>query len=185
MKVEKCTQGYINNRKKVEFAWLLLFVALGVGIFLTGYFLTHVRANIFTVMAVLMVLPAAKRIVALVVLLPKKGVSRERYVKIAPYAEPGTLYVDYVFTSTEKVMHLDFLLVKNGNVLGVIASSKQDVDYMKKYLKDCVNKVAPGYHVRLFDSDEELITHLNRLTDVEAEAGREKALTEYLHSLAM
>ena len=40
-------------------------------------------------------------------------------------------------------------------------------------------------HVEISIRDEELIAHLNRLTDVEAEAGREKALTEYLHSLAM
>ena len=185
MNVEKCTQGYIPKRKKVEFMWLLLFVALGVAIFLTGYFLTHVRANIFTVMAVLLILPAAKRIVALLVLLPKKGVARGRYEKMESYVESGTLYVDYVFTSTEKIMHLDFLLVKNGNVLGVIASSKQDVGYMKKYLMDCVNKVAPGYHVRLFENDEKLISHLEHLTKAEADAGKEKALLEYLHSLAM
>lgn len=185
MKVEKCTQGYIKKRKEVDLGWLLFFVALGVGIFLAGYFLTHVRANIFTVMSVLMVLPAAKRIVALMVLLPQKGVSRERYLEIAPYTESGTLYVDYVFTSTEKIMHLDFLIVKNGTVFGVIASSRQDVDYMKKYLTDCVNKVAPGYHVRLFKNDEELIAQLNRLTDMEMDSNREKALTEFLHSLAM
>ena len=185
MKIEKCTQGYIKHRKKVDFLWLLLFVVLGVGIFLAGYLITHVRANIFTVMAVLMVLPAANRIVALVVLLPKKGVDGERYEKMCAQELSGTLFVDYVFTSTEKIMHLDFLLVKNGNVLGVIAPSRQDVDYMKKYLTDCVNKVAPGYHLRLFESDEKLIAHLGRLTKAEADPVREKALAEYLHSLAM
>ncbi len=185
MKVEKGTFGYIKNRKKVDCLWLLLFLVLGVGIFLAGYFLTHVRANIFTVLSVLMVLPAAKRVVALVVLVPKKGVSRKRYESLEPLVEEGTLYVDYVFTSTDKIMHLDYLLVKRGNVLGVVAPSHQDVDYMKKYLSDCVNKVAPAYHVRLFDTDEEFISHVKRLTKVETEKSREQALVEYLYSLAM
>lgn len=184
-RIEKGKQGYISSRKKIDFLWLLGFILLGIGIFLAGYFLTHVRANIFTVLAVLMVLPAAKRVVALVVLLPRKGVSRERYEKIQPLVESGTLYVDYVFTSTEKIMHLDFLLIKNGNVMGVIAPSKQDVVYMKKYLADCVHKVAPNYHVKVFKNDEELMHHVERLTQVEAEEGKEKELLEYLHSLAM
>ena len=90
-----------------------------------------------------------------------------------------------VFTSTEKIMHLDFLLVKNGNVLGVIAKSKQDVPYLKQYLTDVVKKTAPSYHVRLFESDEKLISHLQRLTQEEASENSEKTLVDYLHSLAM
>lgn len=43
-----------------------IFVVLGVAIFLTGYLWSGVRANIFTVMAVLLVLPAAKHLVALI-----------------------------------------------------------------------------------------------------------------------
>lgn len=185
MRIEKGKQGYISSRKKIDFLWLMAFVLLGIAIFLTGYFLTHVRANIFTVLAVLMVLPAAKRVVALAVLLPKKGVSRERYEKILPLAEGGTLYTEYVFTSSEKIMHLDFLLIKNGNVLGVTAPSKQDLTYMKKYLTDCVHKVAPDYHVKIFESDKELIHQAERLTQVKAEAGKEEKLLQYLYSLAM
>lgn len=185
MKMEKGAFGYIKKRKQADLLWLLLFVLLGVGIFLVGYFLTHVRANIFTVLSVLMVLPAAKHIVALIVLLPRKGVSKERYEKIRELKENGTLFADYIFTSTEKIMHLDFLLVKNGNVLGVTAASRQDVEYMKKYLADCVKKTASGYHVRIFATDEELISHLQHLTKTEAGEEQEKALLEYLHSLAM
>ena len=160
---EKCTLGYLTKRKKAEILWIVFFVVLGVAIFLTGYLWSGVRANIFTVMAVLLVLPAAKHLVALIAM----------------------LYTDYVFTSTEKIMHLDFLLVKNGNVLGVIAKSKQDVPYLKQYLTDVVKKMAPSYHVRLFESDEKLISHLQRLTQEEASENSEKTLVDYLHSLAM
>jgi hypothetical protein len=152
---------------------------------LIGYFITHVRANIFTVLSVLLVLPAAKRMVSLIVLMPKKGVSPERYERMEAAAGEGILYTDYVFTSTEKIMHLDFLLIKNGNVLGVVAPSKQDRTYLDKYLSDCVHKAAPGYHVRLFENDDEMIRHLERLTQAEPNKEKEKALVGYLHSLAM
>ena len=190
---EKCTLGYLTKRKKAEILWIVFFVVLGVAIFLTGYLWSGVRANIFTVMAVLHtnkvyhknVLPAAKHLVALIAMFRKKGVTKERYDKVKTAAGQAVLYTDYVFTSTEKIMHLDFLLVKNGNVLGVIAKSKQDVPYLKQYLTDVVKKTAPSYHVRLFESDEKLISHLQRLTQEEASENSEKTLVDYLHSLAM
>jgi hypothetical protein len=183
--VDKCEYGYIRNQKKINMIWLFVFVLIGVAIFVCGYLLTKTRANIFTVIAVLMVLPAAKRVVALVVMVPRKGVDRERYEKVSQAVGGGILFTDYVFTSSEKIMHLDFLLIKNGNVLGVTASSRQDVDYMKKYLTDSVHKAASEFHTKVFDSDEEMFRHLNRLTQVEADEGRTEKVREYLHSLAV
>lgn len=182
MKVEKGMQGYINSRKKIDFLWLLAFIALGIAIFFAGYLINRTRANIFTVLAVLMVLPGAKRLVALFVMLPRKSVEKERYEYVKNAVGDGTLYTDYVFTSTERIMHLDFLLVKNGNVLGVIAPSKQNVDYLKEYLTDSVHKISEHYHVKLFDNDEAFLKQVKRLSQAEVEKGREKALLDFLNS---
>ncbi|HAP20422.1 MAG TPA: hypothetical protein DCR27_04035, partial [Lachnospiraceae bacterium] len=119
MKIDKCELGYIAKKKKISFLWLMVSVLIGVAIFLIGYFWTHTRANIFTVVAVLMVLPAAKHIVSLIILFSKKGVSKERFDKIKEASGNAILLTEYVFTSTEKIMNLDFVLIKNGNVLAV------------------------------------------------------------------
>jgi len=185
MKVEKCQCGYISKKKKLDFIWLLVCVVVAVGIFLTGYLWMKTRANVFTVLAVLMVLPAAKRVVALVVMVPKKSVSKERYEKIKEAAGECTLFADYVFTSAEKIMHLDFVVIKNGNVLGVIAPSRQDVEYMKKYLTDSVQKNDSSYHVRVVDSDEKLVKELGRLTQKEVSLEKEEKVVNYLRTLAV
>lgn len=182
MKIEKGEQGYIHNRKKIDTIWLLIFIALGVGIFLTGYFITDTRANIFTVLAVLMVLPGAKRIVSLFVMLPRKSVDKERYDKVKTACGEGILYTDYVFTSTEKIMHLDFLVVKNGNVFALIAPSKQDVNYMKKYVTEQVHKLASDYHVKFFTKDEELLKNIKKVSDNGEEKEPKQSLVEFLYA---
>lgn len=58
-----------------------IFVVLGVAIFLTGYLWSGVRANIFTVMAVLLVLPAAKHLVALIAMFRKKELRKSGMIK--------------------------------------------------------------------------------------------------------
>ena len=97
----------------------------------------------------------------------------------------GIILSDYVFTSTEKIMHLDFVVIKNGNVLAVKASSKQDVEYMKKYFTDSVHKAASAYNVKIFDTDEELVKQLSRLTQIEGAPEKEEKVVEYLRSLAV
>lgn len=185
MKIDKCELGYIAKKKKISFLWLMVSVLIGVAIFLIGYFWTHTRANIFTVVAVLMVLPAAKHIVSLIILFSKKGVSKERFDKIKEASGNAILLTEYVFTSTEKIMNLDFVLIKNGNVLAVKAPAKQDVEYMKKYLEDSVHKAAPSFHVKVFDTDEQLLKQLNKLAQAEAEPAKEEKVVECLRSLAV
>lgn len=185
MVVDKCNPGYISNRKKISLLWLLFYIVLGVGIFLIGYFWMGTRANVLTVLAVLMVLPAAKRVVTLVVLVPRKGVSMERYDRMKQAVGEAILFTDYVFTSTEKIMHLDFVVIKNGNVLAVKGASRQDDAYMKQYLADSVRKAASGYIVRVFDEDELLIKHLSKLTQREGTPEKEEKVKELLRSFAV
>ena len=74
----KCQFGYINKQKKFQFAMLMLYVLIGVGLFLIGLAVHKTRANLFTVLGILMVLPAAKRVIALVLMVPRKSVEKER-----------------------------------------------------------------------------------------------------------
>lgn len=185
MRIEKGNPGYIKNQKKIHIMWLVGIVLVAIAIFAAGYLWTKTRANVFTVMAILMALPGAKRVVALAVILPKKGIEKSRYDKIKEIVGEGILLTDYVFTSTEKIMHLDVLFIKNGNVLAIPASSKQDLVYMKKYLTDSVHKIAPSFHVTVVENEEKLQKKLDKLTKVEATPAREEKLLEYLMSLAV
>ena len=173
MAVDKCEPGYIASRKKISFLWLFLFLIIGIAIFLVGYLITHTRANIFTVIAVLMSLPAAKRIVNLVVMLPRKSVDRERFDRAKEAAGEGTLLADYVFTSTERIMHLDFVAIKGRSVLALTAPSRQDVSYMKKYFADMIRRAAPDYEVRILDEYEEFLRCLKDVPTAPDDIGDE------------
>lgn len=72
---------------------LMLYVLIGVGLFLIGLAVHKTRANLFTVLGILMVLPAAKRVIALVLMVPRKSVERERFEKVrAALPESAALF---------------------------------------------------------------------------------------------
>ena len=157
----KCQFGYINKQKKFQFAMLMLYVLIGVGLFLIGLAVHKTRANLFTVLGILMVLPAAKRVIALV------------------------LMTDYVFTSTEKVMSLDFVIVMNKNVYGIKDGKKTDDAYVEKYLSETISAAARGYRVQLFENEEAFLKMLKR-SERKEETAEERSLQEkVVHDLTI
>ncbi len=189
----KCGCGYIHKQKIFQSLMILLFIAIGIGLFLIGLAITGTRANVFTVLGILMVLPGAKRVIALVVMLPYRSVEQERFDKIKEMvSEDAVLLTDYVFTSTEKIMHLDFVIVDQGNIIGVKDAKKKNAEYMQEYLQKGVSAVATSYNVKLCDSDKEMKQFYDRMLSSKKEVGlseeekkRQEAVVSYLKVLAV
>lgn len=193
IKGKKCEFSYIQKQKVFQSLMLLLFVAVGVGLFVTGLLITGTRANIFTVLGILMVLPATKRIIALVVMVPRRSVDKDRYDRMREtVAEEGILYTDYVFTSPDKIMSFDFLIIQNQNVMGILSEKKQEEAYILDYLQKGVDSQASGYQVKLFSSDEKFYKYYRRLTEGSSKQERDEEymarqdkVSEYLKILAV
>ncbi|MGN0505780.1 MAG: hypothetical protein ACI4FZ_04420 [Lachnospiraceae bacterium] len=141
MKAERGEYGYLKLRKKQALCHTLLMAGIGVVIFLLGLLLNKMEAtNIFTVAAVLMVLPAAKSLVAVIVLAPYRETKKEDKERLDTYAMSGdTILYDVVFTSSEKVMHLTQVYVTGHQIIGISLRQKDDLkaatEYLEKELK--------------------------------------------------
>ena len=241
----KNTPGYISRYRRTNLIWLLVWVVIGVAIFTTGWLIWHTRANILTVLAVLSVLPGAKRIVALIAAGRKKSVSIERcyciekeiepfiyggnldtheyepeeidedeesveessgdsapaeesveetaptsrHTRRSPYDEPeipfNVIFTDYIFTSSEKIMMLDFMVVTGGTIFVLPSSINKDQDYVKKYLTDGIKKWSEAFDIRFVWDDEKLLAGLRDLQESKVSPRARREVLAYLQSLAM
>lgn len=192
----KCEPGYIHKQKIFQTLMLFVFIAIGIGLFLLGILITGTRANIFTVLAILMVLPGAKRVISLVVMLPRQSVAGERYDRMKTLLSPdAVLLTDYVFTSQDRIMSLDFVVVQDRHVIGVCPGGRADdrVTYMTDYLKKGIAGIADGYGVKILDSDEEFQKFYARLSggngapdeSVDEQPEKTAEVVEYLKILAV
>lgn len=185
MKVRRGEFGYIKTRKKRAVVGTLLMTVFGIAVFLTGLFLNEMsNRNIFTVIAVLFVLPGAKYLVAFIVLFPYHSVGRERYDSIVGKLPEGMqLYTDLVITSSEKIMHLDFAVVGNGQVFGLLGEGKQELAYVRKYLTTGVRNWGEGYKVKILESEKTFLAELAQVEPCEVDEEEEKHVKSYLLSL--
>lgn len=147
-KVSKGEYGYLKQKKQGALLHTLLMVAIGLAIFGVGLLLNKMEAtNIFTVFAFLMVLPAAKALVTVIILSPYKESPKDKIERLASYAKPeDTVLYDVVFTSSERVMHLDCIYVTDRQLICYTGREKdkatQIQDYFKKEIKSrCLDYV--------------------------------------------
>ena len=136
-KLERGEYGYLKQRKNKALFGTFLMVLIGFAIFGLGLLLNKMEVtNIFTVIAICMVMPAAKFFVSYVVLFPYQPISMETKGRLASYAKnDDTVLYDVVFTSSEKVMHLDCIYVTGHQIIGYTSRAKDNVQVIQEYLK--------------------------------------------------
>lgn len=155
-KLIKGQRGYINFKKRTQLLKALMYVGIGILIFIFGLLVNKFeKSNIFTIIAILMVLPMAKRLVNFIVFLPFQSVSEETYQAVSLLKkEEDTLYTDAVFTSSEKIMYLSFLIIAGNEVIGLIGREKEDKEYITKYLTESIRKRGWSYKVTIYTKKE-------------------------------
>lgn len=199
-RVEKGDFGYISSEKRKYLFRIILYLFIAAGIFVLGLLLNKFsKANIFTVLAILMVLPWARAVVGYVVFIPYKSVSRERYDKVkALVSENQRLYADMVVTSPETSMGLDFLVKGNGAVIGLMCKAKkgiatslvlgkdgQDIKYVQNYISKGCRNWAPDYRVKIYENEleDKFLREIKDMEDREVNPKEEEELLEFLHSI--
>lgn len=187
MKIQKGDYGYINNRKKKALTGVVLMAVAGLAVFIAGLLLNKMsNRNIFSVIAVLFVLPGAKYLVRFIITFPYHSADRETYNKIKDHTNGKMqLYADMLVTSSEKIMFLDFIAVGNKYVLALATGKNQEIPYIKKYLADGVHNWGDGYKVKVLDNEKNFIREIDNITVQETDKEEEANVKSYLTSLVV
>ena len=111
MKATKGEAGYIQARKKQLILKAVLEFGIVIALLILGIWQTHTRLNLLTVVAVLGCLPAAKALVEVITISPYHSIAEERAKEIQKHAEDLTVAFDLVFTSKDKFMPVDSIIL--------------------------------------------------------------------------
>ena len=180
-KYNKFEKGYLTNRKRKLFMNVALNVLSAVIIFIAGLLLNKMQPrNIFSVLALLFVLPVGRSLATYFILLPYKELKPDCLSKAEEVIKNrGILLYSPVFTSAENVMHLDLIAVFKGRILGykekMGKSVRNEYDYKKKtdvakaYIDKHLKNQGRGDNIVVFDDLDKFIKAFpeNKLSDEE------------------
>lgn len=185
--MKRCEYGHINSEKRKMLLGTLLMIFIGVAIFVLGLCLNRFeKSNIFTVIAVLFVLPMARYLTALIILLPYRTPEKELYEQVRTRMPEGAvLFSDYVFTAGERVMGLSFFVLTEHEYIGLAAGKKEKIVKMQSCLSDALKKRAISGKVVLYMKPEEFLIKLEKCGAVTKTEEERQELIDFLRSLAV
>ncbi len=186
-KKKKGEYGYIAKSKRIDVIKMLLYVGVALAVFGLGLILNKMSyENIFTVLAILFVLPWARVLVEFIVFFPYSTPSKEQYDKVASaIGEDAVLASDMVITSTEKSMGLSFLVMGNGYVVGLVMNQKQNVDEIQNYLRKGVNNWSDKYCVKMYSNFNEFLKDVKEAKEKEITEKERENVEKFIFSLVV
>ena len=176
MKTKKGTFGYLaRERKKYILITVLLFAAVFV-IFFTARILLGTNQNVFSIIAALLCLPAARMAVNLVMLTMAKGCSRSAHGKIEKVEDPASCLYDLYLTTYDKNFDLSHLCVFGTSVIALTERegvSDKDLHAAEDHIRRSMQKSGfHGYGVKVFPKVD---PYRLRMLDFDSQGGEDKA----------
>ncbi len=155
--MQKGTLGYINARKKFAFLCTLVSFGVAAGIFVLGLVLNNFeKGNVFTIIAAVLVIPAAKFLVSLIMFMPYKTVPKDLYEKVSEVVkDEDVFWTDVVMTSYEHVLNMAFLVVAGDKVFILEGRDREKWDFTRDYLQTTIRKKGYDLTVTVFEAHED------------------------------
>lgn len=191
MKIEKGQPGYIKARKMRYLLYAVAEFAMVAAVFILGYVQTKSRLNLFTVLAIIGCLPAAKMLVEFITMAPYKSIDTAIYKEIEEKAPLLIRIYDLIITSSEKVMPVDAIVIAGHVVCGYTSSAKTDENRLAKDIKQALkNQHYEKITVKIFHDYKAFLARaegMNNIASVEQPQHRkkERAIRDIIKSLSM
>lgn len=152
--------GYLAQYKKLRIIITAGMFFAAAAIFVAGLLLNDFnKGNIFTIIAALLIIPFARSLATLILVLPIRPVSKEKYDEISSLTKQGNLiYSDVIVTSTEKAMNLTMMVITASKVLIYAGHKKDDPFKVQEYIGGLVKRRGFGYSVAVTNEYEKFVS---------------------------
>ncbi|MCM1468564.1 MAG: hypothetical protein NC086_10500 [Alistipes sp.] len=166
-RVEKGGYGYADYRKQtLLFKTLGEFLAVSF-IFCAGYLICGTKNNICTVIAIILVLPAARCLTAYMMFAKAKTPGREMYEALAQKTAGFPLLSDCVMTCRDKKVYVDFAVVTDTAVYCYAGDASVDAAYFEKGVSEFIASCGDTVGVKLFSDFDMFVKRISALRPAE------------------
>lgn len=162
-KAEKGEYGYIRYQKKKRILITAVMFAIPLLIYLTGLHETGTRKNLFTFVAIMGCLPAAKCAVSMILICLQKPMKEELYHEIKEHVQDMTVIYEATVSSYEKNISFPCIVVTGLNVVCYTDDPKVDAAFAETHIKKILQGNGYKSNIKVF---RELKPFLKRIDEL-------------------
>ena len=157
----------MNYKRKVEILRTGIYFVIVLAIFALGYWQTHTRLNLLTVVAILGCLPASKALVGVIARYPYQSIELSQAKEIAGKSKHLTVCYDLIITSKEHIMPTDCIVISGHNIYGYTHYEKVNTDELGKHIKTILaQNQYTGFTVKILNQYTPFLARVEGLENI-------------------
>lgn len=162
-KCEKGEPGYLMHRKKINLIKMVVAFGIVFAVLAAGLLIFKKRANILTVLSVVLVLPAAKRAVAYFVLLPHAPAAPPLIEAVQKKAPSLGKCFDCVFSNSRSPIGTQAVVITDSVVCALTGEEKADTKLFETSVQDFLENEKLHVTVTLYKDEKAFLNRVHTL----------------------
>ncbi len=172
----KGTFGYIRKQTVFEIIKTIILFAMAVGLFMIGYVTLGTRRSLWSVFAVLSLLPASKSLVGVIMLLRYRSLTESEYEKISSVIAGIPAIYENILTTESKAYYVPVICCMASTVIAYYPGQKGSTDELKQHLENVMSNAGHKASVRIFDDEDDF---LDRASEMKEKLSSDKDAVSY------
>lgn len=182
MRSHKGTYGYLKSQTIFEIIKTLILYAMALGLYFIGYLTLHTNKSLWSVLAVLAILPASKSLVGVIMFLRYKSLTSEQHRKYIEAAGDLACLFENVLTTSQKSYYVPVFVCEDNTLIGYLCNSKNgDIKALTEHIVNVLkNEGLKTVSVKIFDNED---SFLRRAKEMSINlAGENKSSTQSIYN---
>lgn len=189
-KTSKGDYGYLRYSRTKTILVTALMLAVALGIYFGAYAYFQTNQNLFTILAVLILLPTAKMAVSMIMFINacRTPCSEKAHTAIVPRVRGLENGYELYMTSERENYALSHVTVAQGSVIALTETSKCNENHAQTHIRSMMQ--GNGYHgytVKVFSSLDHYVERLDVLQSnaAAAEPGKDAEVLQLLKQISL
>jgi len=159
----KGTFGYIKKQLTFEIIKTVILYAMALGIFFIGYLTLHTKKSLWSIFAVLALLPACKALVGVIMLARFKSLKPEEYELLSGASGSLPVLYENILTTTDKTYYVPAVCYAAGTLTGYALYDTEGIRHIKEHLDDVMKKGGHNVTVKIFPDRDGYLERIEQL----------------------
>lgn len=172
LKAEKGLYGYINKQRVIEVAKTIFMFACAIGLYLIGFVTLKTNKSVWTILAVLSILPASKSAVNMIMFFRFSSIDKSEYDQIEAAKGAIPTKYEYVFTTSEKSYYVKSAACCDSTVIALLDNSKGGKkknsmpNELKSHIMSSIEREGfSGYTLKIYTDINEYTRRLSEMNE--------------------
>lgn len=166
LRAEKGTYKYIEKQRIFEIIKTVFMFAVSLSIYFIGYSVLKTNKSIWTIIAVLGILPAAKSAVNMIMFIRNKSITADEYRHIEEVRKDIPILYELVFTTQEAQYYVNSCVCCNSTIIMYSTVNDKKMKKLRDHIQQSIDREElKGYSLKIYTKCEDFCARVKEMND--------------------